>query len=142
MVDWKTCKDKYLAKEIKQDINLANSLINSSSKKMKSQMLLDLNDETASSKITLAYDSLRELLEALAVIKGYKIYNHECYCSFLKEIMEESLLGDTFDSLRKIRNSINYYGKEISAKEAEPVLKKIQDTSKDIKSLIDKEKKK
>ena len=105
-------------------------------------MLLDLNDETASSKITLAYDSLRELLEALAVIKGYKIYNHECYCSFLKEIMEESLLGDTFDSLRKIRNSINYYGKEISAKEAEPVLKKIQDTSKDIKSLIDKEKKK
>ncbi len=135
-MDWEACKRNYLAKGISPDRNLANSLMASSSKKLHSQSLLRLDDETASSKITLAYDSLRERLEALAVLKGYKIYNHECYCAFLKEVMDQSSLGDMFDSMRKIRNSINYYGKEVSAGEAEPLLGKMERLVRDVESII------
>ena len=121
-MDWSTCKIKRLVKEIVRDDNLITSLINTSQKKLKSQKLLELNDDTASSKITLVYDALRELLEALAISNNYKIYNHECYTAFLKEILQESLLGDKFNDFRKIRNAINYYGKDLTKEEAKPLI--------------------
>ena len=81
-----------------------------------------MNSDTAASKVSLAYDSLCEMLEALAIKKCYKIYNHECYCAFLKEIIKERVLGDRFDKIRKIRNDSNYYGEEITVEEAEAII--------------------
>ena len=125
-MDWTACmKNTDLVKEVKIDKNLIASLLKSSHKKAYSQELLELSDYTAGSKITLSYDALRELLEALALSKGYKIYNHECYRAFLKEVLMESALGDEFDGHRKIRNSVNYYGKDVSAQEAKPVIEKM-----------------
>ena len=121
-MDFSACKKKNLVKQVGIDKNLINSLIKSSLKKLNAQKLLSLNDDTASSKITLIYDAMRELLEALAISKGYKIYNHECYTSFLKEVTKESNLGDTFDKFRRIRNDINYYGKDISAEDSKYVI--------------------
>ena len=43
----------------------------------------------------------------------------------------------TKNELRKIRNSINYYGKEISIKETEDVLKRIKELRKLILEIID-----
>lgn len=136
-MDWKECKIKNLIKEVKVDKNLINSLFKSSLKKLQTQALLILNDDTASSKISLTYESLRELLEALAISKGYKIYNHECYCAFLKEILLKSNLGDEFDDFRKIRNSINYYGKEISSSEAKLILEDITQLIEKIKGILE-----
>ena len=39
--------------------------------------------------------------------KGFKIYNHECYTAFLKQVIEKSDLGEDFDEIRKIRNAVN-----------------------------------
>ncbi|MBD3312219.1 HEPN domain-containing protein [archaeon] len=125
-MDWFNCKKKRLVKEVKSDNNLIESLIKSSDKKLRSQELLELTNDTASSKISLAYDSLRALLEALAIKEGYKIYNHECYTSFLKEVMNKSTLGDEFDKIRKTRNAINYYGEEVEKEEAKMILKEIK----------------
>ena len=97
-----------------------------SQNKLDSEEKLELNETTSSSKISLRYDSLRELLEALAIKKGYKIYNHECYTCFLKEIVNESMKGDEFDELRKIRNSINYYGKDIPVEQTKEILERIK----------------
>ena len=79
---------------------------------------------------------IRELLEALAILKGYKIYNHDCFCAFLKEVLSESVMGDKFDKLRKIRNSINYYGKEVSVGEANKILSDLGSLIRDIKVLL------
>jgi len=97
---------------------------------MISNRMLTLTDDTAASKISLAYDALRELLEAWAVIKGYKIYNHECYSSFLKEVLNESRLGGQFDAFRKLRNDINYYGKDVLPNEAKPLLEEMASMAK------------
>ena len=121
-MDFRTCKIREQVKTIKVDNGLIDSLLKSSSKKLQSQKRLELDDTTAGSKISLAYDALRELLEALAISEGYKIYNHDCYTAFLKEVVKESAIGDQFDKFRRLRNEINYYGKDVSASDAKPII--------------------
>ena len=125
-MDWKECCNKRIAKTVKLDPDMINSLIKSSNNKAESESKLIMSNITAASKLSLAYDSLRELLEALALKNGYKIYNHECYTAFLKEVLSESYKGDEFDEIRKIRNAVNYYGKDISVEESEKIIERIK----------------
>ena len=125
-MNWNTCLRQREAKPIKPDIEMAASLEKTSANKAFSSHLLELKEETVSSKISLHYDSVRELLEAITLRKGFKIYNHICYTGFLKEILKETELAEEFDDLRVIRNDINYYGKEVSVIEAKDVLKRLE----------------
>lgn len=124
-MDWKECKDKRFVKGIIKDENLMNSLIKSSKKKLESNKRLGLDKITASTKVSIIYESVREVLEALAIKKGFKIYNHECFCAFLNEICGNKSSSVEFDKFRKIRNQINYYGKDISVEEAKVIIKDI-----------------
>lgn len=126
-MDWEECNEKKLVKEIKADLNLFASLIKSSKNKLESNKRLELDETTASTKISLAYDSLREILEAIAIKKGFKIYNHKCFCGFLDEICGERALSREFDKFRKIRNSINYYGEDVPIEEARIIIKEINE---------------
>jgi len=125
-----------LAKDIEPDKNMIKSLIKSSNNKLESEKQLEMNEITTSSKLSLSYDSVRELLEALALKTGYKIYNHECYTSFLKEIIKESDKGDEFDAIRKLRNAVNYYGKEISVEDANNIISKIRSLREFVHGLL------
>lgn len=129
-MDWKECLDKRIAKKINLDENLMKSLIKTSENKLKSSDKLELDEITANSKFILAYDSLREILEALALKNCFKIYNHEGYIAFLKEILKESDDGDEFDEIRKVRNDVNYYGKNINIREAENMIKRTKNLRK------------
>jgi uncharacterized protein (UPF0332 family) len=135
-MDWKECLNKKIAKRIKEDIELINSLIKTSENKLASENKLLMENVTADSKISLAYDSLRELLEALAIKAGYKIYNHEGYTPFLKEIIKEIGIGEEFDEVRKIRNLINYYGKSVTVDEAGKIIEKIKLLRKQVEQLL------
>ena len=135
-MDFEECIKKRIAKEVTKDEELIKSLLKTSKNKLNSEEKLRLDEITSISKISLLYDSLRELLEALALKNGFKIYNHECYTSFLKEILNKSMIAEEFDELRKIRNSVNYYGKEISIQEAKEVLERIADLRLSILELL------
>jgi len=137
-MDWTECCNKRIVKEVSKDQDFVNSLLKTSMNKLKSMEILELNDVTADSKISLAYDSLRELLEAFSLKKGYKIYNHECYTPFLKEIVIKSELGDEFDELRKLRNQVNYYGKEASIQDARIIISRIINLRKKIVLIFEK----
>jgi hypothetical protein len=89
------------------------------------------------SRISLLYDALREILETIALEKGFKIYNHECYTPFLKEILCELVYADTFDKLRKTRNSINYYGKKLTLTQAQAVLVELRDMISYLRKYVD-----
>ncbi len=136
-MDWEECKGAMLVKDVKADEEMIKSLIKSSKNRLESEKLLEMNEVTASSKLSLAYDSLRELLEALSLKRGYKIYNHECYAAFLKEVIGASEDGMEFDALRKLRNAVNYYGKEISAKDADDAISKIKKLAYFAKGLLE-----
>ena len=135
-MDWKECNIKKLVKKIGVDNNLIKSLLKSSQNKLESANRLKIDETTSSSVISLCYESIRELLEALATKKGYKIYNHECYTAFLKEILDQEKLSIYFDRFRKIRNKINYYGKEIGIEETTNVKEEIMGLIKKIKQLL------
>ena len=124
-MDWKECKEKRFVKEIKIDKSLIHSLIESSKKKIESNKRLMLDQITASTKVGIAYESIREVLESLAIKMGFKIYNHECFCSFLDEICKDRSSSIEFNRFRMIRNQINYYGKDISIEEAKSIIKEI-----------------
>ena len=136
-MDWQECINKRIVKNVSIDEELIKSLIISSKNKLESESQLSMTETTASSKLSLAYDSLRELLEALALKNKYKIYNHECYTAFLKEILSQSGKGDEFDEIRKIRNDVNYYGKDISIKEVNAIIKRIKSLRIFISNLLD-----
>lgn len=125
VMDWNTCLRQREVKKIKADVEMALSLEKTSANKAFSSHLLVLKEETVASKISLSYDSVRELLEAIALRGGFKIYNHACYTGFLKEILHKPELSEEFDQLRVIRNDINYYGKEVSIIEAKMVLQSL-----------------
>lgn len=135
-MDWKECCDKRIVKDAKPNADMIKSLAEYSENKLKSESRLAMSDVTAVSKVFLAYDSLRELLEALALKNGYKVYNHECYTAFLKEILEESEKGDMFNKIRKIRNALNYYGKDITTEEADEIIARIRGLRKSISILL------
>ncbi|MBI2045677.1 hypothetical protein HYT23_06470 [Candidatus Pacearchaeota archaeon] len=135
-IDWKECCSKKTAKSITPDLNLIESLKKSSENKLKSSDELQMNETTSVSKFILAYDSLREALEALASKKGYKIYNHECYTAFLKEVLNQSNLGDEFDEIRKVRNSVNYYGKELSVEDSSGLILKTKKLKEQILQIL------
>ena len=125
MMDWSDCIHKRFIKETRIDKNLINSLIKSSENKLKSNEKLEIDEFTASTKVSIVYDSLREILEALAIKKGYKIYSHECFSAFLEEICKNKSLSLEFDKFRKIRNAINYYGEDVPVSEAKFIIKDI-----------------
>lgn len=134
-MDFRECREKIIAKPVQPDRELIKSLRKTSQNKLNSEKQLSLNPTTSSSKISLAYDALRELLEALALQNSFKIYNHECYVYFLKEILNQSELADQFDDIRKIRNKINYYGKELTLEETRKILEDIYQIILQIKKL-------
>jgi hypothetical protein len=119
-MDWQSCITGRIVKEAKTDSNKIASLMEISGNKLGSAKVL--GDEHYYAKVSLLYDALRELLECIALERGFKIYNHECYTAFLKEIALESSRGDQFDTFRKVRNGINYYGKKITPEEGKALI--------------------
>lgn len=137
-IDWEGCKAHGFAKKVGQDSNRIQSIINSAKDREKTVKLLPVNETTKETIISLFYDVLRELLEALALQNGFKIYNHECYTSFLKSVINDDDFSLEFDSMRLLRNSINYYGKKIDLGDATIILLKLEKLIKKSKSLLEK----
>lgn len=123
-MDWRECIEKDIVKETSTNTHKIRSLKEIASLKRKSANTLP--QEHHISIITLLYDSLRETLEATALEKGYKIYNHECYRAFLQEILNEGHSAQQFDMIRKVRNGINYYGRKVRPEEAQEIITTIQ----------------
>lgn len=98
----------------------------------------EITEINSSIILSQSYESLRQILEAITLTEGYKVYSHEAFTSYLKE-KNEIIFANRFDRLRKLRNGINYYGKPVSQKVAEEALKEIKEMIKKLsKKYLDK----
>ncbi|MFT4326661.1 MAG: hypothetical protein ACMXYK_04120 [Candidatus Woesearchaeota archaeon] len=88
---------------------------------------MDIDEHNSSLLFAQGYECLRQILEAMALLEGYKVYSHEAYVAYLQQ-KGEVLLSHRFDRLRKLRNGINYYGKPISLASAQEGLKEIKES--------------
>lgn len=99
-----------------KNTDLINSLLKTSEEDLKFLKTLKINQSSARKVFSSYYDVLRSMLEALALSKGYKIYSHEAFKFFLETIQEE-VIAIKFDKFRRLRNDINYYGKDVQIEE-------------------------
>ncbi len=125
---------KELVRRTSKDISLVKSLVNNVKRDIIFLNSLEINENSSRKIMSGYYDSLREVLEAISIMDGFKIYSHEAFTYFLKEKGEETL-SIKFNRFRKIRNSINYFGKDISIEETKENIEEIKDM---IKNLIEK----
>lgn len=132
-MDWRECIKQRIVKSVKKDENLITSTREIAEIKIESAGILP--DAYYIAKISLLYDALREYLESVAIENGYKIYNHECYSAFLKEILDMPNEADLFDKLRRIRNGINYYGRKVSEGEAAQIVSDLNSLIKRVKEI-------
>ena len=138
MVDFEAFLKKGEVRLQEKNIILAKALIKSSEKAMNFVKTLKVNDETSEHIISDSYDIMRELIEAKLAAEGYKSYSHEATILFLKKFpqFKESEI-DFLDNIRKIRNSIKYYGKESNETEAKKVLSFLNSILPKLKKLIE-----
>jgi len=101
-----------------KDVSLAKSLIKTADNDLKFLGKLKIDDESARKIMVNYYDVLRSIIEAISAIDGYKVYSHEAFTFFLIK-KGDNLIAEKFDRFRKIRNKINYYGKNISPEETQ-----------------------
>ena len=123
-MDLDECFRKGLIKKTMIDKELVKSLIDMSNIKETAVKTVTINKINISAYVSLAYDSLREILEALCILKGYKVLSHVCIGELLKDILEE-FDYEEFDRLRWIRNNINYYGEKVELEQGKKVIEKI-----------------
>lgn len=71
------------------DRHRARSLVQMSSRSLAAARALPA--DMSSIILVTAYSALRQLLEAMSLLEGYKSYSHEAYTSYLKKLGEETL---------------------------------------------------
>jgi len=123
-MDLNECYKKGFIKKTKINRELINSLIEISNIKEETINSARLNERNISAYVSMAYESLREILEAICISKGYKINSHLCLGEFLKKLLKNFDFNE-FDRLRYIRNGINYYGTQIEFKQGKEIIQKI-----------------
>ena len=136
MMNWEECRARRFVKREGVDADLIESLKKISERKLLMDSFSPLNEETAAVKFVVNYDSLREILEALALAKGFKIYNHECFSAFLGGFLNMKGASVKFNRFRRIRNSINYYGENLLAQEGKSLIEEVLELRKEVLKIL------
>lgn len=123
-MDLEECWRKDLIKKTRINKELIKSLMEMSDIKETTVKTAGLTEKNISAYVSLAYDSLREILEAICISHGYKVLSHICIGEFLKSLVKEFDYTE-FDRLRYVRNSINYYGVKIDFQQGKDIIEKI-----------------
>jgi hypothetical protein len=123
-MDLDECSKKNFIKKTRIDKELIRSLIEMSKIKEDSVNNARVDETNISAYVSMAYDSLRETLEALCILKGYKVTSHICLGELLKSLIPDFDFN-SFDRFRYIRNGINYYGTKIDYKQGKEIILKM-----------------
>ncbi len=101
---------------VSKDTVLARSLLDDAKKRFTYHTALNLDEKNAKFVFENCYEAIRETLDALLVLHGYKSYSHQApivYARDQKLVNQKEAL--ILDNLRDKRNKATYYGKRISA---------------------------
>jgi len=131
-MDLEDCKKKGLIKRTNKDIPLIRSLIEMSDSKEVTVNEAKINQISISAYVSMAYDSLREVLEAICILNSYKVASHLCLGELLKELIKDFDFN-IFDRFRYIRNGINYYGTKIDLSQGKQIISNMFQLRKELK---------
>jgi uncharacterized protein (UPF0332 family) len=123
-MDLDDCYKKNFIKKTRVDKELIKSLIEMSKIKKDSVNNAKIDEINISAYVSMAYDSLRETLEALCILKGYKVTSHICLGELLKTLISDFDFN-SFDRFRYVRNGINYYGTKVDHQQGKEIIMKM-----------------
>lgn len=123
-MDLAECYRKGFIRRTAVNIPLIQSLVEMANNKEFTVQTAQINERTISAYVSLAYDALREILEAICIMHGYKVTSHVCTEQLLEKFVP-AFDAIEFDRLRYTRNSINYYGKNVEYEQGKEIIKKI-----------------
>lgn len=123
-MDLDDCYKNNIIKKTKINKELIKSLIEMSNIKEGAVNSANINEANISAYFSLAYDALRECLEAICIINGYKVTSHICLGELLKTLIEDFDFKE-FDRARYARNGVNYYGTKISFAQGKEMIDKM-----------------
>ncbi|MBI4016933.1 MAG: hypothetical protein HY363_04545 [Candidatus Aenigmarchaeota archaeon] len=105
-----------------RDIALARSLKEFSEKRIKYAQLMPLTEQSAFLTYETVYDALRELIDSLLALEGYKSYSHVASIAYLQKFPDISPAEIAkLDNAREKRNLAKYYAKPITLAEAKDI---------------------
>ncbi len=101
---------------VKKDIALSKSLIEDGKRRFSYHIDLKIDEKNSKFIFENCYEAVRELLDALMAINGFRSYSHQAPIVFAKDKdilnYKEAVI---LDILRDKRNKSKYYGKNIDA---------------------------
>ena len=100
-------------KKIPKDDLRFRSLFKTSEESLLAIKMIPLNEISSKTIMRELYEALREFVECIGFFHGYKFSNHISMVDFLNDFLKENLISIKFNRYRRIRNDINYYGKNI-----------------------------
>lgn len=121
---------------------LSKSLIKIALIRIKNLEHETISDDTSFQIIENCYEAIREIIDALMSIKGYKSYSHEAGIEFLKAFLYPVIDTQTInkiDRYKALRNDIKYRGILTTKKEAEICFKETNDIIAKLLALAKKE---
>jgi len=102
---------------------MGKSLIEKAELRLKKVGREKIEEEEASISFEETYEVLREALQSLMEIKGFKPYSHEAIISFVKEYnLLSSEKINIVDSYRILRNNSVYKAEKVSLEKCEEAL--------------------
>jgi uncharacterized protein (UPF0332 family) len=123
-MDLDECFKKGFIKKTKIDSELIKSLKEMSDINELTVKSANIDNVNISAYVSMAYDSLHEVLEAICISKGYKVLSHICIDELMQKLFDD-FDYDEFDRLRWIRNGISYYGIKVEYNQGREIIKKI-----------------
>lgn len=102
------------------DQELARALLRNVEEREKSTLKLNV-EEFHLLVFENLYDCLRELLDALLALEGYKSYSHEASIAYLRHLQFPESKVAQLDRFRAKRNNSKYYGRSPSVDDAEEI---------------------
>lgn len=109
-------------KKQRPDINLAKATTRDSIERLEMARNI-INSQKPKYVLENAYESVRELIDAILSLEGYKSYSHEASVAYLARLGFSISEIARIDLLRRKRNGIKYYGEEVTKEEAEESIK-------------------
>lgn len=100
-------------RKVKPNSIRASSLLKSAIQAIDTAKKIPLDANTSKTILRELYEGLREYCEAIGYLQGHKFMDHESISYFLRDELKEQTNYHKFDKYRKLRNKINYYGKNV-----------------------------
>lgn len=125
-MDLEKCRKRRLILKCEVDDERVHALVKMSEVKCSIAKNAPKTENDISVYVAMAYDSLREALDALCLNKGFKVLSHDCTGKLVQELTDDFDIL-TFEKLKFARNRVNYYGTNIEFEYGEQLIKESEE---------------